>query len=239
MNELRTALTRRGPCSARRRETRIAVGVLSIAHAATALSIAQPPTWQPVEQPAPLPLLHFSLEPSPVTAEAPPSDPPPDPGALRFTPEPIIAPGQAPPDEARNPLLALIDQMLVRTREAEPSRPEETTPDPESLNIPEGFTLRFENELRRKSLWARSDNAQTGFNRWELLPALYLRSGRVYDAGYESIDYADLYAELGVDLTNNTGLWLRYERLRQALGQQREGEQVGADALFLQFELRF
>ena len=61
----------------------------------------------------------------------------------------------------------------------------------------------------------------------------------MFDEGYESIDYADLYAELGVDLTSNSGIWLRYERLRQALGRGRVGEQVDADALFLQFELRF
>jgi len=158
--------------------------------------------------------------------------------SLRFSPSPPADPEPATDEnedtDARNsPLQVYADLMILRAM----------SPEDEQAFSPGALlgqsTLTFEDAQSDASLWGDRQAGVARINRLELLPAVYLRSGRVHDAGYESLDYADLYAELGVGLTANTGLWLRYERLRQALGSAREGEQVDADALYLQFELRF
>jgi hypothetical protein len=192
---------------------------------------------QPDDSPPPMPSLHFTavIDPAPVDLPALLDDPA-DPGELVFKPGPIINAERPAPGVQQSPLTVLADLMLLRAQ-SPGLEPAET----DAAALPDAadwFSLRFDDAAGGQSLWDNTDSI-AGPTRWELLPDLFLRSGRVFDEGYESIDYADLYAELGVDLTSNTGISLRYERLRQALGSGREGEQVDADALYLQFELRF
>jgi len=209
-----------------------ALCVAAIMHAPTIHAIAQTDNAPP--PPTALTSLHFSPAPNPAPVEpTSPTENPVGQSALNFDPEAIIAPGLPPTSERQSPLTILTELMLIRAKAAQSPPPETEIPD--AIDV---FSLRFQDSLSEQSLWSQPD-AAANFGRWEVLPDLYLRSGRVLDVGYESLDYADLYAELGVDLTSNTGLWLRYERLRQALGSGREGEQVDADALYLQFELRF
>jgi len=190
--------------------------------------------------------LHFAPGPTEATIQPLPGDADRSPTDLLFHPGAIIDPSVDQFQARPNPLAIASELALLRIENLEQSSDDNDDGDNPSNNAggaspfgPAGFSLRFEDGARAQALWSRPDRQSQQINRLELLPALYLRSGRVHDRGFESLDYADLYAEVGVGLSMNTGLWLRYERLRQALGQQRQGEQVDADALFLQFELRF
>ncbi|MCB9838261.1 MAG: hypothetical protein H6813_02890 [Phycisphaeraceae bacterium] len=194
---------------------------------------------QQLAEAAPNPALHFSLAHLPEPVEPAGSRSTPPHSDLWFSPAPDSGETTPAGPDHLQPLRVLSEMMLARSPESAPEADAGQQP-PTLLRTENGYTLRFEDAaIASPLLRDPGEFASAGSNRWELLPDVYLRSGRVHDAGYESIDYADLYAELGVDLSSNTGLWLRYERLRQALGQQREGEQVDADALYLQFELRF
>lgn len=213
-------------------------------HAAIATN-AQSTAIQDAAQPSAT--LHFTNAEAPAQVQPFPGDLPRNATDLAFKPGAIINTAGVQLVDRPNPLAIASDLILLRLDAMEEQQDRDEQADTQAAGAkgdpffaPEGFSLRFEHNARADALWSRNANAPGGtLNRLEVLPALYLRSGRVHDTGFESLDYADMYAELGVDLTTNTGLSLRYERLRQALGQQREGEQVDADALFLQFELRF
>jgi len=181
--------------------------------------------------------LHFSREIQPAVVELAPTFSDgllTDDFMLRFDAESPVGIETDHGESPESSLSILAELTLLRVRS---SSNEATSLDP--AGSPHEVSLRFNDAQDAGTIWGDSANTAVGIDRWEVIPDLYIRSGQVHDAGYESLDYADLYAELGVDLSSNTGIWLRYERLRQALGSSREGEQVDADALYLQFELRF